>query len=110
MATQGAIGRYAVVQMGQRTPVYKADKIVLDGVAPTLIQWKAIHPADTLQDLGCPLTRLEGCHTEAEKVSAVLESIGLHGDFSVSSLSPGERPYWVAHIQTPTGQRERCTS
>lgn len=96
--------------MGKRTPVYKADKIVLDGVAPTLIQWQEIHPADTLQDLGCSLIRLEGFHPEAEKVSAVLESIGFHGEFSVSPLSPGERPYLVAHIQTPTGQRELCTS
>lgn len=82
----------------------------LDGVAPTLIQWQDIHPANTLQDLSCSLIRLEGFHPEANKVSAVLESIGFNGQFSVSALTPGEKPYLVAHIQTPTGQRELRTS
>lgn len=82
----------------------------LGGVAPTLIQWQEIHPADTLQDLGCSLIRLEGFHPEAERVSAVLESIGFNGQFSSSPLAPEEQPYLVAHIQTPTGQRELRTS
>lgn len=82
----------------------------LGGVAPTLIQWQEIHPADTLQDVGCSLIRLEGFHPEADMVSAVLEAIGFHGQFSVSPLAPGEQPYLVAHVRTPAGQRELCSS
>ena len=88
----------------------KDGSLPLGGVAPTLIQWQEIHPADTLQDLGCSLIRLEGFHPEAEKVNAVLESIGFRGDFSVSLLAPAEQPYLVAHINTPTGQRKLCSS
>jgi len=82
----------------------------LGGVVPTLIQWQDIHPANRLQNLGCALLRLEGFHPEAEKVSGVLETIGFQGEFSVSPLAPSERPYLVAHIQTPTGERELGTS
>jgi hypothetical protein len=83
----------------------------LQGIAPMLIQWPAgTHPADTLQDSGCALIRLEGFHPEAEKVSSVLESIGFEGEFSVSPLPPGERPYLVAHIQSPAGLRQLCAS
>jgi hypothetical protein len=87
----------------------KDGSLPLGGVAPTLIQWQEIHPADTLQDLGCSLIRLEGFHPEAEKISAMLDSIGFHGQFSVSALALGEQPYLVAHIQTPSGQRRIAT-
>jgi len=76
----------------------------LQGIAPSLIQWtNGVHPADSLQDKGCRLVRLEGFHPDAEKVAAVLESIGFTGDFHISALAPGEKPYLVAHIQTPFG-------
>jgi len=82
----------------------------LDGVAPTVIQWQDVHPADALEDLGCSLIRLEGFHPDAAKVMAVLESIGFDGDFSVFPIAPGEQPYLVAHISTPTGSRELRSS
>lgn len=79
----------------------------LGGVAPTLIQWPAgTHPANTLQDLGCSLIRLEAFHPDAGKVSSVLASIEFQGEFSVSPLRAGEQPYLVAHIQTPEGLRQ----
>lgn len=77
----------------------------LQGIAPTLIQWQALHPASMLQESGCTLVRLEGFHPQAEKVSGVLDAIGFNGEFSVSPLPPGERPYLVAHIETPAGPR-----
>ena len=78
----------------------------LAGVAPTLIQWPTeAHPADTLQDTGCRLLRLEGFHPQSEKVSNVVKAIGFQGEFSVSSLPRGQPPYLVAHIQTPAGRR-----
>jgi hypothetical protein len=85
----------------------KDGSLPLQGLAPTLIQWPPeTHPTKTLQDLGCSLIQLEGFHHEAEKVRNVLESIGFQGEFSVSSLPPGELPYLVAHIRTPAGMRE----
>lgn len=79
----------------------------LQGVAPTLIEWPAgIHPTETLTDLGCTLVRLQGFHPDPEKVSSVLSAIGLEGEFSVSALPPGERPYLVAHIETRAGLKQ----
>ncbi len=97
-------------QINWHITIPKDGNLPLDGVAPTLIQWQGIHPADTMQDLGCSLIRLEGFHSEVEQVEAMLESIGFHGDFSVSPLATGQQPYLIAHINTPTGQRQLCTS
>ena len=78
----------------------------LAGVAPTLIQWPdETHPADTLQDTGCRLLRLEGFHPQSDAVSDMLKAIGFEGEFAVSPLSPGQPPHLVAHIQTPAGRR-----
>lgn len=82
----------------------------LGGVVPTLIQWQDLHPAETLQDFGCTLLRLEGFHPEAERVNEVLATIGFQGEFSVTPLAAGARPYLVAHIQTPTGERKLGSS
>jgi hypothetical protein len=79
----------------------------LHGIAPTLIQWTAgAHPAAILQESECALVRLEGFHPEPEKVIRVLDSIGFEGDFRVSALPPSQKPYLVAHIQTPGGVRQ----
>lgn len=79
----------------------------LHGIAPTLIQWTpGVHPATTLQESGCALVRLEGFHPEAGKVVTVLEAIGFEGDFHIYALPPDQKPYLVAHIQTPAGIRQ----
>lgn len=79
----------------------------LGGIAPTLIQWEAgIHPSAAMPECGCSLVRLEGFHSQAEKVISVLESIGFEGDFRVFPLPPEQKPYLVAHIQTPSGMRQ----
>ena len=78
----------------------------LQGVAPALIQWPDnIHPAAKLSESGCSLVKLKGFHSEPDKVIRILESIGFEDNFSVASLLPGQEPYLVAHIQTPTGLR-----
>jgi glyoxalase-like protein len=75
----------------------------LQGVAPTLIQWRSeSHPADALADLGCSLVRFEGAHPEPERVTGMLRSIGFLGEFPVSR---GKAPALVAHIKTPAGRR-----
>ena len=96
-------------QLNWLITIPKDGSLPLQGVAPTLIQWPSeTHPANTLQDRGCFLIRLEGFHPQAEKVSSVLEAIGFQGEFSVSPLPPGEQPCLVAHIQTPAGPRQLC--
>jgi len=82
-------------------------RLPLHGIAPALIQWSTrIQPAATLQESGCRLVRLEGFHPEAETVISVLESIGFEGDFRISALPLGQKPYLIAHIQTPAGLRQ----
>lgn len=79
----------------------------LHGIVPALIQWSAeTHPAAMLQESGCRLVRLEGFHPEAGKVISLLESIGFEGEFHISALPPDQKPYLVAHIQTPAGIRQ----
>jgi hypothetical protein len=78
-------------------------RLPLDGLAPTLIQWRSgVHPAESLKALGCSLVRLEGTHPQAGAVSGLLRAIGFEGDFRVSRGEPG----LVAHVQTPAGPRE----
>jgi hypothetical protein len=79
----------------------------LHGIAPTLIEWPpGVHPVDGLPDAGCSLVALEAFHPEAERVRALLGAIGFDGEFSVSPLPQGERPYLLARILTPAGRRE----
>ena len=76
----------------------------LSGVCPTLIQWQSEpHPASMLSDVGCSLIRLEGYHPKAEKLQEVLDKINFEGPFQVHPIASSERPYLVAHLQTPTG-------
>jgi hypothetical protein len=77
-------------------------KLPLQGVAPTLIEWRSdAHPARGLKDLGCSLVGFEGSYPRPEEVMAMLHSIGFDGDFPVSR---GEARL-VAHIRTPAGER-----
>ena len=93
-------------QLNWTITVPRNGSLPLQGVAPTMIQWQDTHPAGAMKDSGCSLIRLEGFHPRAEKVSAMLKAIGFQGDFSVSSLPSGEKPYLAAHIQTPGGVRQ----
>jgi Glyoxalase-like domain len=76
------------------------------GIAPTLIQWlNEPHPANRLADSGCALARLEGFHSEAERIGTMLRAIRFAGGLTVSRIAPHETPFLVAHIQTPNGIR-----
>ena len=78
-----------------------------NGIAPTLIEWHTeAHVATKLQDVGCSFVRLEAFHPEAPRISALLKSISVEGEISVAKLPAGEKPYLVAHIQTPSGLRK----
>ena len=73
------------------------------GAAPALIEWNGPHPAPRLRDSGCSLINLEIFHPQADRISALLESISFEGDVSVAP----ERPGLLAHLQTPDGSRVR---
>jgi hypothetical protein len=75
----------------------------MQGVAPTMIQWRDAHPAASMPESGCSLVKLEGFHPRAAKVRGMLEAIGFQGEFSVSPLPPDRAPFLVAHIHTPQG-------
>lgn len=78
-----------------------------NGIAPMLIEWHTeAHLATRLQDVGCSFVKLEAFHPEAHRISALLKSISIEGAISVAPLPPGEQPYLVAHIQTPSGLRK----
>lgn len=80
------------------------------GVAPMIIQWDAgLHPCVQLEDRGCSLLALEGFHPDAGFLRERLSSMGLSDGFVVSMPEPGEAPYLVAHLRTPSGPR-RLTS
>jgi hypothetical protein len=73
------------------------------GVAPMLIQWAAGgHPANHLQDRGCSLVRLEGFHPQADRINALLRTIGFQEGWAVSQR---QTPGLIAHFRTPAGER-----
>jgi hypothetical protein len=103
----GAIEPMSRGQLNWLITIPSDGSLPLQGIAPTLIEWPAgEHPAALLPESGCALVRLEGFHPEAEKVLRVLDAIGFEGDFRVCELSPEQKPYLVAHIQTPAGLRQ----
>jgi hypothetical protein len=76
------------------------------GTAPTLIEWKTkSHPATRLRGAGCALVRLEAFHPEAPRLSALLSSLSLQSEVTVSSLRAGSRPYLVAQVRTANGTK-----
>jgi hypothetical protein len=108
-AASGAFGRIEPMERDRlRWEITLPDQgdLVLDGVAPMLIQWQTDpHPATALADSGCALVGLEGFHPRPEAVTGLLRAIGFQDEFQVSSPAPGRPPHLVAHIQTPKGLR-----
>ncbi|WP_334189227.1 VOC family protein [Noviherbaspirillum sp.] len=78
----------------------------VDGVGPALIEWETdTHPASGLQDHGLELVGMELFHPVPERITRLLQSLGLEGDVAVRQLHDTGRPYLVAHINTPHGMR-----
>src|SRR5258708_31444422 len=94
-------------QLNWRITIPRDGKLPFDGVAPAVIEWQTeTHPASRLPDVGCSFAKLEAFHPEAQRIAALLRSIAVEGDVSVAPLRAGERPYLVAHLQTPAGLRK----
>lgn len=76
--------------------------LVLDGAAPSLIQWAGHeHPAAALPDQGCRLEGLTIRHPRADRLAAMLRDIGFDGPLT---LSPSTEDWALgAAIHTPAG-------
>jgi hypothetical protein len=68
------------------------------GALPTLIQWGAVHPVDTMKDYGVSLTTLGALHPRAEILRGALDCLGL-GAFEVNRGAPNLQ----ATLRTPRG-------
>jgi hypothetical protein len=68
------------------------------GALPTLIQWGAVHPVDTMPAAGLELVSLAAAHPRVDSLRAALDAIG----FDAIALSQGA-PNLVATLQTPRG-------
>lgn len=81
-------------------------RLVADGAVPMLIQWLVDeHPAAKLEDKKCSLVGLTIFHPDSSWVSGVLDCLGLGSPAITHDLPTDERPYLVAHFDTPAGVR-----
>jgi hypothetical protein len=68
------------------------------GALPTLIQWGAVHPTDSMPASGLALRSLRAAHPRAPALSAALSAIGMTG----MPVEAGP-PNLVAVLDTPRG-------
>ncbi|MDM0117107.1 VOC family protein [Variovorax sp. J22R133] len=68
------------------------------GALPTLIQWGAVHPTDTMEACGIELVSLAGFHPRADTLRTAFDVIGL----SSVDIRKGP-PDLVATLRTPRG-------
>ena len=73
---------------------------LMDGCLPTLIQWGATHPCDSLPASGVQLQQLTLQHPQAATLSAACEAIGVAPHVAVTA---GEVPQLSAQLTTPQG-------
>ena len=84
----------------------KDGSLPLVGAAPALVQWSvAVHPAASMQDLGCSLVALDVLHPSPQRLDALLSSLGLDEPSVQVSVLESPVPGLVAHIRTPSGLR-----
>lgn len=73
---------------------------LMDGCLPTLIQWGAVHPCDSLPVSGVQLQELTLQHPQATTLQAACEAIGVAPQVAVTA---GDVPSLTAHLATPRG-------
>jgi Glyoxalase-like domain len=74
-----------------------------EGLIPTLITWRGIHPTSQLEDQNCNLLQLRGYHPEPEAVKSILERLGVT---SLLEVKQDLNAKLCAIIQTPRGRVE----
>jgi hypothetical protein len=98
----GDVRRISRGDLEWRITVPRGGRLLLDGVAPLLIQWlKGSHPASRLPDAGCSLERLRGVHREENPQS----SLEFDSRWSFHRGGPDAVPVLEATIRTPSGMR-----
>ena len=73
---------------------------LMDGCLPTLIQWGATHPCDSLPASGVQLQQVTLQHPQAATLRAACEAIGVA---SHVTLTAGDAPQLTAQLTTPRG-------
>ena len=102
----GSIETMTRGSLSWRITIPRDGSLPFDGVMPALIQWNGgEHPATRMADRGCTLAALEGHHTEAVRIRAALQALGLSG-VTVATPTPGEPASLAAAIDT---DQRRCT-
>ena len=87
-----------------RITIPRDGSLPFDGVMPALIQWDVDeHPAKRMADRGCTFAALEAHHTEAVRIRAALQALGL-SNVSVTTPAPGEPASLAAAIDTEQGR------
>lgn len=74
---------------------------LLDGCLPTLIQWDAVHPCDSLPASGVQLEQFALQHPQAPLLQAACGAIGVAGSVAITS---GPLPRIAAQLSTPRGR------
>ena len=73
---------------------------LMDGCLPTLIQWGATHPCDSLPASGVQLQQLTLQHPQAATLRAACEAIGVASHVAITA---GDAPRLAAQLTTPQG-------
>ena len=73
---------------------------LLDGCLPTLIQWGAAHPCDSLPASGVQLEQLALQHPQAATLQAACTAVGVAAS---ALVTPGTAPSLSAQLRTPRG-------
>ena len=73
---------------------------LMDGCLPTLIQWGAAHPCDSLPASGVQLEQLALQHPQAATLQAACTAVGVAASVLVT---PGTAPSLSAQLRTPRG-------
>ncbi len=73
---------------------------LMDGCLPTLIQWGAVHPCDSLPASGVQLEQLALQHPQAATLQAACTAVGVATSVLVT---PGTAPRLSAQLRTPRG-------
>lgn len=101
------IERGAVIEASRDTPAGRLEwritvrgdgQRLMYGALPTLIQWGAVHPTDSMAPCELELVSLTACHPRAELLRSAYERIGLAG----VDVQRGA-PNLVACLRTPRG-------
>ena len=73
---------------------------LMDGCLPTLIQWGAVHPCDSLPASGVQLEQLALQHPQAATLQAACDALGVGPQIAVAA---GNAPGLTAQLTTPLG-------